>query len=73
MTNYGASVPISFEASQFHFHSPSEHTIDGKYYDLEMHTVHLDKNEGGTDGFIAAALGIMFSVDDFTAQLSAPE
>jgi carbonic anhydrase len=25
---------------QFHFHSPSEHTIDGKEYDLELHIVH---------------------------------
>lgn len=46
---------------QLHFHSPSEHTIDGKHMDLEMHIVHLttemelgavfavffDENEGG--------------------------
>ncbi|MCA9032574.1 MAG: carbonic anhydrase family protein, partial [Planctomycetaceae bacterium] len=25
---------------QFHFHSPSEHTVDGKPYDMEMHLVH---------------------------------
>lgn len=25
---------------QFHFHSPSEHTINGKHYDMEMHLVH---------------------------------
>jgi len=25
---------------QFHFHSPSETTVDGKQYDLEMHLVH---------------------------------
>lgn len=73
MNNYGADVPITFEAAQFHFHSPSEHTFDGKYHDLEMHTVHLDKVEGADHGFMAAALGIMFSVDDYTAQLSAPE
>jgi carbonic anhydrase len=27
-----------------HFHSPSEHTFDGKYYDMEMHIVHQDYN-----------------------------
>lgn len=25
---------------QFHFHSPSEHTIDGRQFDLELHIVH---------------------------------
>ena len=25
---------------QYHFHSPSEHTIDGQLMDLEMHIVH---------------------------------
>jgi hypothetical protein len=30
----------NFFAHQFHFHSPSEHSIDGKLMDLEMHIVH---------------------------------
>lgn len=25
---------------QYHFHSPSEHSVDGKLLDLEMHIVH---------------------------------
>lgn len=29
---------------QFHFHAPSEHSIDGKYYPMEMHLVHKNKN-----------------------------
>lgn len=29
-----------FEAIQFHFHAPAEHTINGKHYDLELHIVH---------------------------------
>lgn len=29
-----------FTALQFHFHAPSENTIDGKHMDLEMHIVH---------------------------------
>ena len=31
-----------FKPAQFHFHSPSEHTFNGKQYDLEMHFVHSD-------------------------------
>ena len=27
---------------QFHFHSPSEHTVNSKQFDLEMHIVHVD-------------------------------
>ena len=29
-----------YELLQFHFHSPSEHTFDGKTYDMEIHLVH---------------------------------
>jgi carbonic anhydrase len=29
-----------FKLLQFHFHSPSEHTINGRYYDSELHIVH---------------------------------
>jgi carbonic anhydrase len=27
---------------QFHFHSPSEHTVDGQHFPMEMHLVHAD-------------------------------
>jgi carbonic anhydrase len=30
---------------QYHFHSPSEHSIDGKLLDLEMHVVHKMENK----------------------------
>ena len=29
-----------FELKQFHFHAPSEHTINGSHADMEMHLVH---------------------------------
>lgn len=31
---------------QFHFHSPSEHTINGVRYPLELHMVHYDSDSG---------------------------
>ncbi len=35
----------TFSLLQFHFHAPSEHTVDGKSFDMEMHLVH--RNEKG--------------------------
>jgi len=34
----------TYGLAQFHFHSPSEHTIDGQHAPLEMHMVHKDAN-----------------------------
>eukprot|EP01061_Rhynchopus_euleeides_P007903 TRINITY_DN16970_c0_g1_i1.p2 TRINITY_DN16970_c0_g1~~TRINITY_DN16970_c0_g1_i1.p2 ORF type:complete len:170 (+),score=69.46 TRINITY_DN16970_c0_g1_i1:47-556(+) len=31
----------NWSLAQLHFHAPSEHTIGGGYYDLEMHMVHV--------------------------------
>jgi len=55
---YGAGS--RFNGVQFHFHHISEHTIDGRHMDLEMHTVHYPVGEV-KNGFIASAVGIMFS------------
>ena len=41
MLNHGDAT---FELKQFHFHSPSEHTVNGKAVPLEMHLVHADQN-----------------------------
>lgn len=32
-----------YQFKQFHFHNPSEHTINGKTYPLEMHLVHQEE------------------------------
>jgi len=39
MTHW-SGLASNFVPMQIHFHSPSEHTIDGRQYDLEMHLVH---------------------------------
>lgn len=47
----------TFELLQFHFHTGSEHTINGVRYDLCMHMVHA------TDAEIArpyAVIGLLF-------------
>lgn len=41
----GSSIRVdgtSFELKQFHFHSPSENTIQGKSFPMEAHFVHAD-------------------------------
>lgn len=34
----------TYKLAQFHFHSPSEHTIQGKHAAMELHLVHKDAN-----------------------------
>jgi carbonic anhydrase len=46
---------VKYDLAQFHFHSPSEHTIGGKSFDLEMHLVHKS-----ADGKIAV-IGLLFT------------
>lgn len=35
----------SFELTQFHFHKPAEHLIDGKQYDMEVHFVFVPQEK----------------------------
>lgn len=59
-----------FSPAQFHFHHGlahkhksncgSEHTLNGKHYDLEMHIVTLNKNPENNKKLIAAVTGIIF-------------
>jgi carbonic anhydrase len=52
--HYGAEHR-RWEAQQVSFHNPSEHTVDGRRKDMEMHIVHYP--EGAEDGEGDAALG----------------
>lgn len=42
-----------YELKQFHFHTPSEHTIDGQHFPLEMHFVHQSEDKS------LAVLGVL--------------
>jgi carbonic anhydrase len=48
-----------FVPLQLHFHAPSEHTFNGKHYDLELHIVNAN-----TDVTQLSVLGILFDVED---------
>lgn len=56
---------------QFHFHAPSEHSVDGKLYDAEVHFVHYRKDsetvddDGNVVGVtLGAVVGIFFDVEE---------
>jgi carbonic anhydrase len=58
--NYDAGSSITFNETpydllQFHFHHPSEHTLDGKVFDMEVHFVH--RSEAGS----LAVVGVMIT------------
>jgi carbonic anhydrase len=45
----GSSMSVQgekYDLLQFHFHAPSEHTVDGKPYPMEAHFVHKDSHGG---------------------------
>jgi len=47
--NYGEGSSITvgnqkYDLLQFHFHAPSEHTVNGKIYDMEAHLVHQSQD-----------------------------
>jgi len=47
-----------YQALQFHFHSPSEHHINGKSFPMEIHVVHA--NEAGD----LAVIGVMYEIGE---------
>ena len=64
--NPGSTIKVNgneFELKQFHFHSPSENTIEGRSYPMEAHFVHADK-EGNL-----AVIAVMFKVGEKNAEL----
>ena len=42
---------------QFHFHAPSEHAVDDKLYDLEVHFVH---KYADTEASLGGVIGVFF-------------
>ena len=47
---------LTYDLLQFHFHAPSEHTIDGEAAPMEIHFVHIDRNSGAL-----AVVGVMLT------------
>lgn len=58
---------VPFEAAQFHFHAPSEHAVDGKHYDLELHIVHKVASYYESKDTLTrtlAVVAVLFEVDE---------
>ena len=60
-----------FTPLQFHFHAPSEHSVDGKLYDAEVHFVHTIKGSGTTDEngnvsgeLLGGVVGVFFDMEE---------
>ena len=41
-----AELHCRYTLEQFHFHTPSEHKVAGRHYDMEMHFVHSAMVDG---------------------------
>ncbi|KAK7267865.1 hypothetical protein RIF29_20545 [Crotalaria pallida] len=55
-----------FFLQQCHWHSPSEHTINGRRYDLELHMVHDSLNPNGKNRFAVVAVLFRIAQPDTT-------
>ncbi|XP_027349156.1 alpha carbonic anhydrase 7-like [Abrus precatorius] len=59
-----------FSLQQCHWHWPSEHTINGRRYDLELHMVHVSPQPDGTNE--TTVVGLLYkygSADPFLSKL----
>ena len=64
--NPGSTITVDgneFELKQFHFHAPSENTIEGHSYPMEAHFVHADKQGN------LAVIAVMFKAGEKNAEL----
>jgi carbonic anhydrase len=54
-----------YRLAQLHFHGPSEHTVDGEHFPLEVHFVHV-----GAEG-VLAVVGVFFEEGEANPALDA--
>ena len=69
------SSATKYNAIEFHLHTPSEHTRDGKHYDMELHIMHkaqiserMLKDDPGMIEY--AGVAIFFSVYDYDKDIT---
>eukprot|EP00742_Colponemidia_sp_Colp-10_P000818 GILJ01000888.1.p1 GENE.GILJ01000888.1~~GILJ01000888.1.p1 ORF type:complete len:1111 (+),score=205.03 GILJ01000888.1:92-3424(+) len=60
-----------YELTRFNFHSPSEHTIDGKQFPLELHLIHESKLRRGHYAILAILFEQGTNENEFIAEFLA--
>lgn len=80
--SFATSEGRKFELKQFHFHTPSEHAIDGRRTAMEAHFVHAGENgellvlgvlmKGGAKNGAFAAIMAAAPAQEGQAELQAP-
>lgn len=63
--NYIESDNKKYEIIQIHFHTPSEHHIDGVEYPMEMHIVSSEKSDGTDKLLVLSAFFKMGNQNEF--------
>ncbi|KAL8526155.1 hypothetical protein ACS0TY_015398 [Phlomoides rotata] len=61
---------IEYALRYAHWHSPSEHTVHGRRYDMELHLVHVSKDPDVKDKI--AVIGVLYRIgkpDQFLSKL----
>jgi carbonic anhydrase len=56
---------VTYPLKQFHFHAPSEHTVDGRAEAMELHLVHM------TDDGTTAVVGVLLAEGEGNPALTA--
>ncbi|XP_017241284.1 alpha carbonic anhydrase 7 [Daucus carota subsp. sativus] len=82
LTNKGTSIELEwvdgggifikgkeYNLTNTHWHSPSEHTLNGNRFDLELHAVHADDEQPQNFAVISILYKIGHSPDPFLAKL----
>lgn len=64
---------MSWDAVSFDFHHPSEHTVDGEFFDLEMVVKSNPTFNGPESKFSHSSIRVLFSVKNSTANLTTLE
>ena len=52
----------TFQFKQLHFHTPSEHLIDGMTFPMEMHVVNMARDEEKGEGPLYVVIGMLFKM-----------
>jgi carbonic anhydrase len=54
-------MTVTYSLSNIHFHTKSEHTVDGKQYAIEMHMVHsIDEEYKNLTTYEKLVIGVFF-------------